>query len=158
VTDRADNPANPAKTGRLPDGRFAPGSSHNPKGRPQGSRHKTSLMLEKIMAADAEAIVRKIVETAKSGDLTAGRIVTDRLYPIPRDRPIKFELPAIATADDAAGALSSVLKSVAAGEISLSEAQGVASLIETWRKAVEMVVLEARVTELERSRTDGKRP
>jgi len=37
----------PAKTGRKQDTQFKPGQSGNPHGRPQGSRHKTTLAVER---------------------------------------------------------------------------------------------------------------
>ncbi len=56
----------PAKTGaiqgRLPDGRFAPGRSGNPNGRPRGSRSTTAnvreLVLEHALGQDDEGRIR----------------------------------------------------------------------------------------------------
>ena len=60
---------------------FESGQSGNPKGRPKGSRNKTTLLAESLLEGDADAIMRKLLEKAKEGDLTALRICLDRLLP-----------------------------------------------------------------------------
>jgi hypothetical protein len=69
----------PEKTGRNKDGTFAKGVCPNPNGRPKGSLNKSTLAALAIMEADAVTIWQKAVELAKAGDLTAIRIVLDRL-------------------------------------------------------------------------------
>jgi hypothetical protein len=143
MTDRARNNA-PRTRGRP----FAKG---NP-GRPWGARHRTTVILEKIMADDAEEIMKVVTAAAKSGDLTAAKIIVDRMAPVPRDRPVQFEMPKIATIDDATAALSGLLQSVAAGEITPTEAQAVATLIEGFRRSVETLEHERRLRILEGER------
>ena len=53
------------------------------------------------MQDDAEAIVKKVVEAARGGDLVAARLVLDRIAPARRDGPVRFELPKIETAAEA---------------------------------------------------------
>ena len=43
---------------------FKPGQSGNPAGRPKGSRNRSTLALEAIFEAEAEAITRKAIELA----------------------------------------------------------------------------------------------
>jgi Family of unknown function (DUF5681) len=76
---REPEAAQPENTGRKPDGTFAKGNSINPAGRPKGSLNKSTMAALAIMEADAETISRKAVELALGGDLTAIRIVLDRL-------------------------------------------------------------------------------
>jgi hypothetical protein len=54
---------------------FEKGESGNPAGRPPGSRNRATLLMESLMADDAEAIGRKAVAMAKEGDLAAIRPV-----------------------------------------------------------------------------------
>lgn len=62
---------------RLPDGRFAPGQSAHPSGRPVGSKNKITLLkqsLELALREDAQghmpAVLEKAIELALSGDRT----------------------------------------------------------------------------------------
>jgi len=48
-----------------------PGQSGNPNGRPKGSRHKTTLAIEKLLDGEGEEITRKAIEKAKEGDMAA---------------------------------------------------------------------------------------
>ena len=80
---------------------FPPGVSGNPRGRPKGSRNKSTLMMAALLEGDAEAIINKLIEKAKSGDVTALRICAERLLPLRRDRPVELDLPPITTTADA---------------------------------------------------------
>ena len=58
---------------------FEKGESGNPAGRPRGSRNRATLLMESLLADDAEAIGRKAIEMAKQGDMAAIRLCMDRL-------------------------------------------------------------------------------
>jgi hypothetical protein len=136
-------------TGSQQSGRFQPGQSGNPSGRPKGARHKTTLLAEKLMQDDAEAVVNSVLSAAKTGDMTAARIVLDRLYPARRDNPVTFTLPKIESASDAAGAIAAILSAVASGELTPGEAETVCKLVETHIKALEASEFERRLAALE---------
>jgi hypothetical protein len=53
---------------------FEKGESGNPAGRPRGARNRATLLMENLLADDAEAIGRKAVEMAKGGDMAAIRL------------------------------------------------------------------------------------
>ena len=74
---------------------FRPGQSGNPRGRPQGSRHKTSMAIDALLDGDAERLTRKAIEMALSGDGTAMRLCLDRIAPARKDRPVPFTLPTL---------------------------------------------------------------
>src|SRR4051812_28112833 len=71
----------PANSGGKQGGRFQLGQSGNPLGRPAGSRNKATLLLVKLIDGEGEDIVRALVTAAKSGDVSAGRALLDRLVP-----------------------------------------------------------------------------
>jgi hypothetical protein len=71
------------------------------KGRPLGSRHRTSLAIDALLDGDAEKLTRKAIEMALAGDGTAMRLCMDRLVPARRDRHIAFALPKLETATGA---------------------------------------------------------
>ena len=132
-------------------GRFQPGQSGNPAGKPKGARHKTTLLAEKLMSDDAEAIVKKVIEAAK-GDLAAARLVLDRIAPPRKASPIDIALPPLEGAEGIAAAhktLSSWRQLL--GELLLDEARGMtlSSLLEGRRKALETEELEKRIRRLE---------
>ena len=137
-------------TGPIQGGRFQPGQSGNPTGKPKGARHKTTLLAEKLMADDAEAVVNAVLTAAKSGDMTAARIVLDRLYPARRDNPVSFTLPRIESAADATSAMAAILAAVASGEVTPGEAETIGKLIETHVRTLETAEFERRLAALER--------
>lgn len=124
---------------------FEPG---NP-GKPKGARHKTTLLAEKLMQADAEAIVKAVLNSAKGGDMTAARIILDRIAPARRDNPVSFELAKIESAADAVAAQSAILYAVANGEITPGEAAEVSKLIDGFVKAFEVSEIDERLKRLE---------
>jgi hypothetical protein len=62
-------------------GRFRKGESGNPAGKRPGTRNRATMLLEAITDADLAAIMAKIVEKAKSGDVVAAKLLLDRLAP-----------------------------------------------------------------------------
>jgi hypothetical protein len=128
--------------------RGRPFSSGNP-GKPKGARHKTTLLAEKLLQDDAEAVVKAVVNAAKGGDMTAARIVLDRITPARRDNPVAFTLPRVTSAADAANAMGSILAAVAAGELSPSEGAEVAKLLDAFTRTLEATEFERRLQALE---------
>lgn len=141
-----------AKTEKKQDTKFKPGQSGNPNGRPQGSRNKATLAMESLMESEADAITRKCIEKAKEGDMAAIRLCMDRLYPPRKDSPVTFELPPMETAADAVQVMGAVLMALASGEVTPSEAQAVAGIVETFRRTIETSEIEARIAELEKGK------
>jgi hypothetical protein len=125
---------------------FAEGNS----GRPKGSRNKTTLAAEGVIGKHGEQVAKKMCELAIAGDVAAGRAILDRVAPVRRGCPIQFHLPPVTSANDVVTALDSILRVVADGVLSPEEGALVANLLETKRKAIEIVELESRVAELEK--------
>lgn len=143
--------ASPSNNGRkTARGRFAPGNRQG-KGRPAGSRNNASLLLDKLMADDAETIVQSVVAAAKAGDMQAARLVMDRVCPPRKGRPVTFAMPVLDTAEDVVKALSGLLQNVASGDLTPDEAATVAGILETKRRAIETVEIERRLEALEQS-------
>jgi hypothetical protein len=128
---------------------FPKGKSGNPRGKPKGARHKTTLLAEKLMQDDAENIVNAVLTAARAGDMTAARIVLDRIAPARRDNPVTFALPKIKRPADAVAASAAILSAVADGRLTPGEALEVSKLIEGFVKTLEVAELEQRLNELE---------
>ncbi len=65
-------------------GRFRPGQSGNPSGRPKGARHKATMAVEALLNGEADAITRKAIDAALAGDMTAIRLCLDRIAHLAR--------------------------------------------------------------------------
>ena len=124
---------------------FQPGNS----GKPKGSRNRTTLAVEALLEGEAEALTRRAVEMALSGDTTAMRLCLDRLMPARKDRLVSFALPKLATAADAIVATSALVEAVAAGELTPSEAAELSKLVEAFTRAVDLHEIEQRLDKLE---------
>lgn len=131
--------------GRNTDGTFGPG---NP-GRPRGARHKATTAALARLDGQAEALTRKAIDAALTGDTVALRLCLDRIAPPRKDAPVSFTLPPMATAKDVATAAAVVLDAVALGDLTPNEAAQIIGLIETYRRTLETCELEARVAALE---------
>lgn len=132
---------------------FQKGQSGNPAGRPRGSRSKVTVLAEGLIDGEAEAVIRKLISLAKEGDTAALRIVADRIIPPRRDRHINIELPAVNDASSAADAMSLLIDAVASGELTGSESDGIAALIEKRAKLSEIADFERRIKALEERMT-----
>lgn len=131
------------------DTRFKPGQSGNPAGRPLGARAKALAALDALAEGEMTDIAKAMIEKAKEGDTTAGRLILDRAWPMRKGRGIAFKLPEVSKVDDLPEAIAAVTRQVADGEISPDEGATVVSLLEAHRKAIETNEFSARLAALE---------
>jgi hypothetical protein len=148
----ADEPAN---AGRKQRGGFQPGQSGNPRSKLAGTRHRVTLLAEKLLQDDADGVVRAVLTAAKAGDMTACRLILDRTMPPRRGRPVAFPLPPVQTAADLPAALAAIVAAVAAGLLTPDEGQGIAAVLDCWRKGVETTGLADRMDAIERAIGQG---
>ena len=137
----------PNENGRQSDGTFAKGNSLG--GRTPGSRNKTTLAIEALLEGEHEALTRAAIDKALEGDTAALRLCLDRLAPPRKDSPVKFDLPKIASAQDAVTASTALLAAVAGGEVTPDEAGRVMALLTAHKALVETGDLEGRIAVLE---------
>jgi hypothetical protein len=131
--------------GRNTDGTFGRG---NP-GKKPGIRHKTTLAIQALLEGEGEALTRKAIDLALAGDTVALRLCLERLAPPRKDAPVRFDLPPMDGAANAAAAMGAILASVANGDLTPGEGSAIAGLVEGYRKALETTELEARLRALE---------
>lgn len=136
------------KYGRNTDGKFGKGNA----GRPRGARNKTTQAVAALLEGEADKLTRKAIEMALEGDTVALRLCLERIHPPRKDAPVPFELPSMSGAESAAQAMGALLKGVANGDLTPSEASTLAGLVEGYRKTIETMELEARLTALEEKR------
>lgn len=135
------------KNGRNTAGQFATGNN----GRPKGSRNKAKLAIESLLQGQAEALTQTAVTKALEGDSVALRLCIERIAPAPKDQPVSFSLPKMQNAIDASKAAGSVLTAVSDGELTPIEAIRVMSLIDSYRRTLELTEIEERLMTLEKN-------
>lgn len=132
-----------------PAHQFRPGQSGNPAGKRPGTRNRATAQVLALMEGGGEEVVRAIIAAAQNGDVSAAKLVLDRICPPLRDRPVRIALPKFEGLAGVSAAQGAVLEAVAAGEITPAEGNTLASVIEARRKALETEVLEQRIAALE---------
>jgi hypothetical protein len=141
---------------KTPGSPFQPGNTFG-RGRPQGSRNKATIALQKMLDDRGESITRKCSLMAMQGDATAMRLCMERLIAPRKDQPVKFKLPLVRTAAEVAEAVSVVLQAVSRGQLTPAEGQMIAAILEGRRRVIETEEHEARIRALESSSgRDGK--
>ena len=133
-------------TGRSPSGRFAKGTSGNPKGRPPMLSPELRERLEKA----TPEIIDKVVEKALQGDLSAAKIILDRTAPISKQSSASVTIPKLAMADTTlAEKAGAILSSVASGECPADVGAVLMQSVTSLARIIEVDDVERRLTALE---------
>jgi hypothetical protein len=120
--------------------RDATGRVTKSAGRAKGSKNKRPSLLAMLPADALQQLYTTIFDAAKAGDMTAARLLLDRLDPAPKGRPVELPgVPPIDGLDAAQQAGRRVLETMLAGELSPDEAGQVLTVI-----TQQIVGLEAR--------------
>jgi hypothetical protein len=109
----------------------------NPAIRPASPRARATLAAEALLDGEAETLTRKAIDLALAGDPIALRLCLDRILPPRRERPLRFALPELRTAEDAGAAMAAILTAVASGNTCLAEAGELAKLVDAFIRAAE---------------------
>jgi len=137
----------PVNTGRI-QGKFAKGHSGNSAGKPRGARHYTTRIAEALFEGEAAALVRKVIELAIAGDVTALKLCLDRLAPPRRDRSIHFKVR-VTNDTSPIAVCDAIMQALASGELTPNEAATIAGVIETQCRILAHVELVDRIEALE---------
>lgn len=132
------------------------GRSNRPRGRPfakgnggrrPGSRNRSTLVAEALLRGEESELMRKGIELAKGGDPQMLKFFLDRI--LPKDRPVKIDLPDVDSPGTAAEALSAIIRAVAAGEIAPAEGASVANLVAGLHRFVDITSFEELIKDLQ---------
>ncbi len=122
--------------------RFKKGESGNPSGRPKSDKAN----LKPLLVKHGKSVLQKVIDTALEGDLTACKLILDRLYP-----PIKPQSQAVAV--KASGSISeqgqAVINQALSGNIAPDIASGLISMLSNQAKLLELTELIQRIESLE---------
>jgi hypothetical protein len=106
------------------------------RGRPQGSRNRTTLLAQEMLQSRAPEIVNKCLELALNGDSAAIRLCLERVAPVRSKRPVNLGALPMSTVAELSQASDLVLRKVISGELTILEARGMAQLIADRRKVL----------------------
>ena len=133
-----------AADGRRTRGRFTPGTSGNPQGRPKSE----SVALRQALAEGAADVVSAILKAAKAGDMQAARIVLDRLVPPLKAnaQTVRLALPESASP---LGIAKAILAATASGTLAPDIAAQLVTAVGTFCRIEEVEELRDRIAALE---------
>lgn len=131
---------------RRPDGRFTPGTSGNPQGRPKSE----TAALRQSLADGAADVVKAILKAANAGDIQAAKIVLDRLLPPIKGtaQTVHLDLPEAASPLDTARA---ILAATASGTLAPDIAAQLVAAVGTFCRIEEIEDLRDRIAALEKA-------
>jgi hypothetical protein len=130
---------------------FQKGQSGNPLGRPRGARNKLTVLAENLFEGDADALVRKLIDVAKEGDVRALRLCIERICPKQRDRTVAIELPPMTTAADAIAGMGAIMEAIGAGDLGADEAAKLSSVVTGFTQTITTAQLEKRLDDIEKA-------
>lgn len=121
------------------------------RGRPPGSRNKSTVWAEELIGQHREAVLRKCLAMALQGDSTAMRLCVERMLPLSKESRIGLKIANVSTIADVATELNRVLQAVSRGVITTEQGQRLADLLQSRGQIIESQELEARLHALERA-------
>jgi hypothetical protein len=120
---------------RTDAGQFKKGISGNPKGRPYGVKNKISTVLYETLEKEAPAIISKLIELAKNGDISAIKLILERIYPSPKNKDLYFVLPTISDRKGIDEARTEVQQDFINGKLTVTEAKETMELLNIAEKS-----------------------
>jgi hypothetical protein len=115
------------RDGRDRRGRFKPGSEGGP-GRPPGRPWLARALANCVSPAEAQALIRSLYKRALAGNMTAARLVLERMAGPPISART-IVLPELGEALTAEQGLAVIVKAVAAGQVDVDTGKALASLL-----------------------------
>ena len=139
------------KTRKTRSGRFAKGTSGNPAGRPRGSHNRATVLMEQLLAGEAEQLIEKTIELGLAGDIHALRLCLERILPPRKDWPIHLSLPPTGDAQQVSAAISKILEAIGDGILTPGEGEILTNIMEIKTKVFATGDIERRLERLEQA-------
>ena len=129
----------PEKTGKKQAaGKFLPGASGNPSGRPVGSRNKVSIMLDGILEDKAQELMDKAIQRALAGNTGMLKMLINKIIPDAKERPADLRLPVVKDESDTPAIALAMLASLASGDLLPGEIAPFIKLVELFVRSKEL--------------------
>ena len=132
--------------------KFKKGQSGNPKGRPKGLVDRRSRYLA-IIEQHMPDVVNRVVSAALGGDITACKILLDRILPSIRSTAPAISLPR--SGESATTQSGAVIEAMLNGSLAPDQAAIAVSVLVDHARLCEHIDLEARLEALERRDGDN---
>ncbi len=128
---------------------YKPGQSGNPRGRPKGT--SPAAKLSKAIEQDLSGIIAAMVDSAKTGDTSAAKLLLDRVIPAlkPLQQPVRINGLSGKTLSNQG---SAIITAMGAGNLSSEQAQDMLSSLVRLSKLIEIDEIERRLSALEEQR------
>lgn len=135
-------------------GRFKKGVSGNPSGRPVGTKNHSTLLRESL-EGKGKAIASVVVDAAMNGDMTAAKLILERVMPPlrPTDAPIQINLP---QDQGLAGSSWAILQAAADGDLAPDTAAKLIASVSQLARITEIDELQHRIEALEALSDDSR--
>lgn len=127
---------------------FQPGNRFG-RGRPRGSRNKRTMLAQELLDSHAEAVMRQALVLALKGDPQFIRILLGHILPRRKDLPLETGPLPMGSAAELSQSWEKLMKKLTSGQISLSDASGIADLLDRRRHVIETEDHEKRIRVLE---------
>jgi hypothetical protein len=131
-------------------GQWVKGVSGNPAGRPKRKYTENQIIAQNTLRDLAGMVTDQVLGRVMEGHWEATKLCFERLHPVQKESPLSIDLPPISSAQDALDALARLTDGAAKGEITLSEAERLASLVNRYLEHAHLPQLQKRLEEVER--------
>jgi len=128
----------------MPSPRYKKGESGNPRGRPKDKT--TAIMLRKSINADMPEIIKTLVNSAKNGDVSAAKVLLDRVCPALKPQSMSISLP---ISDSLPEMGSAIIKATLSGVVAPDIGSQLITALSSQGKLVELQELTKRLEALE---------
>jgi hypothetical protein len=106
-------------------------------------------MADQLAEGQAQELIQKAIELAKTGNVSCMHMVLDRVWPIRKGRPVNLEVGPIRGPKDVLAAIAMVWTAIGEGRLTPEEASALFPVIEKSMQAIELHEVRNRVEELE---------
>ena len=128
----------------MPTPKFKPGVSGNPAGRPKDKTPAT--LLRRSISEDMPAIINKLVDSAKNGDVAAAKCLLDRVCPTLKPQAIPICLPVNGTLAKQGG---EIIKATLSGQIPPDISSQLITALAAQGRLLELAEITKRLEALE---------
>ncbi len=122
--------------------KFEAGRSGNPRGRPKSD----TANLKPLLAKHGISVLQKVIDTALDGDLTACKLILDRLYPAIKPAAQTVKIPVGRTLEKSG---ENLIKETMKGNLPPDIGAQLITALTNQAKLIEITELEARIEALE---------